>query len=430
MTKFAKASLGIVEQIAPASAREKAKFSAPKDVIDVQFNPTSLSVQYSNSADEGGVTTRAQPRQNPAVQPAILTFDLEFDTAEEPGTDVRTRTRAVRRFVQPPADKPKSPPPLVEFVWGTFRFPGRVTKITETLDYFSPEGKPLRAKLSLSITEQDPSLEANVTGPGARTDTAATDPGGVAPTRLSGRPLDPPPGAGPGRRGTASPAQAVPALEGESLQGLATRLGGNPSAWRSLAEGVGDPLALAAGASIAVGAEFTASAGLGISVGFAAGVAVEADAAQVVATASGVAEGLLTNGMALTAAGGVAAAAGARDGAGAQAAVDAARASFAVPEGAPSPPGEPVDPRQLAYGRSLPLRGRPQVSTAADSRAGGATSLTARARPAEAPVSTQAGAPWERLTPGSPGRAASDAAQRARDARPRTMRAKPGGGCR
>ena len=434
MTTFARASLGIVTLVPAATAREKTRFSGPEKVINVQFNPTSLKLQYSNHADAGGVTSGTQLRQNPAAQPSVLSFDLEYDTAENPDTDVRTLTAAVRRFVQPPRDKPKSPPPLVQFQWGTFVFNGRVTQVSEDIDYFSPAGRPLRAKLSLSITEQDPSLEGNVTGPGARTDAQATDPGGARAAAPPARPLDPAPGSGPGQRGTASPQQAVPALDGESLQGLATRLGGSPANWRALATGIDDPLNLTAGQTVQVGAEIEMTASLGRSLGFAAGSTVGAqsgsDAAEVVGTASAALAGLLAAGIELTATGGVAAAAGRLANAAAQAGAGAARASFSVPATPPAPASEPVDPRLLSYGRALPLRSRPQVSTALNSQAGGPVSLTARARPREAPVTAQGGTPWERLTPGAPGRAEADAAQRTRDARPSTMRWRPGGECR
>jgi hypothetical protein len=44
----------------------------------------------------------------------------------------------------------KGPPP-VRFAWGDFRFDGHVEALEETLDFFSPEGRPLRARLSLSL---------------------------------------------------------------------------------------------------------------------------------------------------------------------------------------------------------------------------------------------------------------------------------------
>ena len=39
----------------------------------------------------------------------------------------------------------------MRFAWGDFRFDGHVEALEETLDYFSPEGRPLRARLSLSL---------------------------------------------------------------------------------------------------------------------------------------------------------------------------------------------------------------------------------------------------------------------------------------
>ena len=44
----------------------------------------------------------------------------------------------------------KGPPP-VRFVWGEFRFDGHVEALQETLDFFAPDGRPLRARLALSL---------------------------------------------------------------------------------------------------------------------------------------------------------------------------------------------------------------------------------------------------------------------------------------
>ena len=42
-------------------------------------------------------------------------------------------------------------PPPVRFVWGDLRFDGHVEALEQTLDLFSPDGRPLRARLSLSL---------------------------------------------------------------------------------------------------------------------------------------------------------------------------------------------------------------------------------------------------------------------------------------
>jgi hypothetical protein len=453
-TQLERATLSVITAAKGASARESGRFSAPEQTIKVQFNPTSLKLQYSNNADAGGVTHAAQPRQNPAVRSTVLSFDLEYDTAEENGVDVRTRTADVRRFVQSPTGKPKSPPPLVQFHWGTFIFNGRVTSVSEDIDYFSPGGTPLRAKLTVSITEQDPALEAGTKGPAARRDDAATDQTGSQPRPTSDRPgVTPPPGARPGQRGTATPQQVVPAIGGQTLHDLARRAGGSPAAWRALAGGIDDPLNLVAGAAVEIGPEIqSTAAGLGVNLGFAAGVAIGSgladDAAAAIGQASVAAGDLLSAGLALTGTGGIAAAAGQLAGVTARAQAQAARAAFSAPPpvtpstaGSPAPsPGstagstaastDPVDPRATAYGKAVPLRARPQISTATSSQAGGSVSLTSRARAREVPVSTGSGVPWEQLNPGASGRDAADRAQRARDARPSTMRWSPGGECR
>ncbi len=62
-------------------------------------------------------------------------------------------------------------------MWGNFKFTGVVSRIGEELDYFASDGTALRAKVSLSLTEQDEKFEANETGPGSRDDTGSTPPG-------------------------------------------------------------------------------------------------------------------------------------------------------------------------------------------------------------------------------------------------------------
>ena len=230
--------------------------------IEVQFNPTSLKISRQNNVDKGGSTTRTQARQNPSTQSAVLTFDLEFDTAEGDANgnakDVRELTASIRQFVELDVKEPTSPPPPIRFIWGTFHFSGIVNSLTEDLDYFSPEGRPLRAKVSVSITEQDPRWEAKYIGPGAATATAATLPGEAGVK------------AGLGAAPAAKPDQTAVAQDGESLQQLLTRVGADPASWRAAMTGLDSPLALAAGAEVQFSAGFSAGAGIGMSAGFAA----------------------------------------------------------------------------------------------------------------------------------------------------------------
>ncbi|MGA5818129.1 hypothetical protein ACPC54_09750 [Kitasatospora sp. NPDC094028] len=404
--------------------------------VEVQFNPVSLRLSRNNNVDRGGVGTRTEKRQNPSAEPAVLAFDLAFDTAEQGGpggyTDVREWTALVRQFVEPPARRKGDPPPIVRFQWGTFRFDGIVTQVTEELDLFAPDGTPLRAKVGLSVTEQDFGLEAHEKGAGARDARAATDPG------------TPPPGSTPGTAGTNRPRQVVQAQAGESAQQLLARLGLDPAAWRGAMRGLDSPLALTAGFNVQLGVEVEAGGGPGLSAGFAGEAAVTSvaglagalglgpDATQPGGTGSGT-DDLTAAGFALSAGGGIAASLSTVAGARAADAVDRARGAFAVPGAAPpagpagaAPP--PPDPRALTYGQGIPLRTRADAETLAETATGGARSLAGRARARELPPPDGLTPPWEHLPPVTAARTAADCAQRRRDAPPSTLRWRPQGG--
>jgi len=450
---------------AKSASGSASKRSADENRIPVQFNPTSLRLQRQSSQRRSGMLTKNQQVQYPSTQAATLSFDLEFDSAEDVTegrtgqgaarpVDVRVRSGRISQLTQPATDEPAGAPNRVRFEWGTFAFQGVVTQLTEEFDYFAPDGTPLRSKISLTIEEQDPKLEAKERGAGARRDEGATLPGG-SPARppLPGPGLQPPPGATPGRGGTANRQQAVAAQEGESVQQLAARLGGDPAAWRSLMTDLSSPTALTAGTSVIVGPELDTSAVIGQATGFATGFAVSP--VDVLATAlglpagpspadlqgaavSGAASAFEAVGFVLSAAGGLAAATRTVVAAAAAAAVDAERSAFDLPAAStafarvalPVAPVE-VDRRAISYGRAIPLRSQLHAPTAADARIGGRRSIAARAAPAELTVSEAPSVrPWERLPPAAVGRAASDLAQRGRDVRASTMRWRPGGGCR
>jgi contractile injection system tube protein len=416
--------------------------------VVVQFNPASLKIERRSNTARGGLTANAQHRQYPSAEPATLSFDLEFDTAEGDANgqpqDVRDLTKPVRQFVEPPDTKTGEPPPRVCFIWGTFSFVGIVTQVTEDLDYFSATGMPLRAKLSLSITEQDLKFEQDAKGAGARDANNATSPGGGPANTGPAAPPDP------------NPVQSVTAQAGESVQQLLARSGADPAAWRTAMAGPAgqfeSPLALPPGQEVLLGAQASAGGGIGISAGFA--VQADTSAAASLAGALGVNAAAAVSstgvpavvvaaggsaqaaGFALAAGGGIAASLSTVLSAQVEAAAAQARASFEVPAapatarpttGGPGAAGPAVDPRALSYGRSIPLQAKAQAATVASATAGGRESVTARAASAEVPVASGTDqAPWERLPPSPPDRLSTGGWQRGRDARPATMRWKPG----
>ncbi|WP_327134188.1 hypothetical protein OG311_29845 [Streptomyces sp. NBC_01343] len=296
--------------------------------LAVQFNPATLRISRNNNVDRGGATTKNQKVQHPAQEGSTLAFDLEFDTAEQRGggqyVDVRRWTALVRQFVEPPA-KSTDPPPAVRFVWGTLRYNGIVTQVTEELDHFAPDGTPLRAKVGVTIVEQNFAYQAHDEGPGTRDARTATEAG------------DRRTGAAPGTAGTSRPRQVVQAREGESAQQLLSRLGLDPAAWRGAMSGLDSPLTLAAGAAVQLGAEvsagFAATAGTGLSAGFAGDAAPTSVAGLAAALGTGRAPGAdpALAGFVLGAAGGIAASADIVAGAAVDTATARARQGFEVP---------------------------------------------------------------------------------------------------
>jgi hypothetical protein len=72
-------------------------------------------------------------------------------------TDVRKLTQKIAYFMQGKqagGDPNTSVPPAVRFVWGTFQFDGLMESMEESLEFFSPDGVPLRASVSISLMKQ------------------------------------------------------------------------------------------------------------------------------------------------------------------------------------------------------------------------------------------------------------------------------------
>jgi hypothetical protein len=135
--------------------------------VEVQFNPDTLKITYQNKPQDqktAGDQRGNSPRQVIGAGQTKLALQLWFDVTA-PGSggeqDVRVLTSKVTRFMLPAsptggsgskADRPS--PPGVRFAWGTFSFDGLMDSLDETLDFFSPDGRPLRASLSVGMSGQ------------------------------------------------------------------------------------------------------------------------------------------------------------------------------------------------------------------------------------------------------------------------------------
>ena len=182
--------------------------------IDVQFNPATLRVTLANAlrAARGGGAAQYVDKSE-----STLAVELVFDTSVDAqfgggsggsrtvaaNTDVRTLTRKIAEaFMKPQATRGRQPhaPRRCRFQWGSFQFTGMLSSYGETLDYFAPEGIPLRATLALSFKEDRYQFDQVDTQAAAR----------QAPTLAGG-------GAG------------------QTAAGAAQGAGGDPRDWRTVA---------------------------------------------------------------------------------------------------------------------------------------------------------------------------------------------------
>lgn len=194
--------------------------------IDVQFNPESMKLTRANSVApprSGDQSSGIGGLQFVGAGTTKLALSLWFDVTAmtaNPVDDVRRLTANVIYFMTPkvvPGDHRKIPPGT-RFSWGSFMFDGVVDSLEETLEFFSPAGKPLRASLALTLSQQKflvPNVEASAAG-----------------NPLGQRPF-------------------TPARQGQSLQQM-LGASGQAAGWQSIAaaNAIEDPLRIAAGTLI------------------------------------------------------------------------------------------------------------------------------------------------------------------------------------
>ncbi len=123
----------------------------------VHFNPGSLDYTITNTL-QGGSRTRSA--QYVAQSTGKLSMELVFDTTGS-GEDVRIHTEKVAKLMEPGGGRPRPsgqgrpPPPVAIFQWGSYKFEGVIETYREKIDFFSSDGVPLRATVSLTMSRQD-----------------------------------------------------------------------------------------------------------------------------------------------------------------------------------------------------------------------------------------------------------------------------------
>ncbi len=209
----------------------------------VQFNPDTLKVTYANQIKESsgsGDQSGPQAQQFVGAGTTKLAVQLYFDVTHDLGqgladvvdvNDVRKLTQRVAYFITPqgePLNQPKKfKPPMTRLVWGSFQFDGIVEAMEETLELFSFEGRPLRASVTMTLSQQ------RITIPS-----------------FSSEELAEPPGVQRGNQPAAGTQPQIPAPQGSNLQSMAAaQPGGAGGDWQSVAtaNGIENPRILAPG---------------------------------------------------------------------------------------------------------------------------------------------------------------------------------------
>jgi nucleoid-associated protein YgaU len=143
------------------------------DPIEVLFNPNTYSitksVSWTAAAASSPAAGQTERRRNaPALQfgggqGRALSLELFFDTTEETDDakkDVRNLTNQIVKLTRIVRDLDPQRPPICVVSWGTvtppgsdFPFTGVVTQLTQRFSLFLPDGRPVRANLTVAFTE-------------------------------------------------------------------------------------------------------------------------------------------------------------------------------------------------------------------------------------------------------------------------------------
>jgi hypothetical protein len=219
---------------------------------------------------------------------------------------VRVKTEQIFNFMKPTPGTGKNKkqfiPPGVRFHWGSFLFDGIVDSMDENLEFFSSSGVPMRATVSLSMSQQELKFQRGEAGEEAAGTSAfeearagdsvqqmaakAGNPDwkGVALANGIENPRLLAPGTLVNMSATGVSASLGGALSvgGVSLGGASFGIAAGASATGGLSLGasasISGGVSLGGTASLGAGASFGAGAGVGAGAGFGAGVGIGASA--------------------------------------------------------------------------------------------------------------------------------------------------------
>lgn len=199
------------------------------DTIPCMFNPAEFSVSRSNSWSGNSLAGQGVPQLHyQGASSGSMSLELTFDTTDT-GQAVTTYTGKVLALMDVDSSLPgtdptsnNARPPYVIFHWGSLHsFKAVVASVNLQFTYFSSTGVPLRAKISLTLTQYQ---ESAAFGP-------------QNPTS-----------------GTPKPHRVHRVQPGETLDRISAKYYGDSTRWRQIASanGISDPLALRSGSLLSI----------------------------------------------------------------------------------------------------------------------------------------------------------------------------------
>jgi LysM repeat protein len=129
--------------------------SVPDPIVPLKFNPTEYQIQKANTFAEIAIPgLESPPIQFVRGAAEKLTAEVLVDTSDTL-EDVRKKyVDKLRGLLN--INRELHAPPIVSFTWDTQVFRGALESLNVTYVLFTPEGVPLRAKLSLGMKEYRP----------------------------------------------------------------------------------------------------------------------------------------------------------------------------------------------------------------------------------------------------------------------------------
>lgn len=133
---------------------------APKDTLSCSFNPSQYVIKNTTQYNEDkGIADNTPQLVFLSQTLPELTLTLFFDSMSDGITSLLDGDAALKPVTASTEKLAKAmkisgtmhTPPMVAFLWGNLNFAGVITSMTETFTMFSTFGKPIRAKVDLTI---------------------------------------------------------------------------------------------------------------------------------------------------------------------------------------------------------------------------------------------------------------------------------------